>query len=143
MPGNVYCFNNYNEPINQFNVNGSSFGTNPVIGGWAAAGATIYTPLAVPVPRVRHGDGAGAAFASDQPTPVRVNWDSWTIQGTVDLTLVKNVSLDDDLILYIAINQLTLMDTRGFVLLTVPVSPLGQSQAATAELKAFEASYGG
>jgi len=142
MPGNVYCFNNYNEPINQFNVNGSSFGTNPVIGGWAATGATVYTPVAVPVPRVRHGDGAGAAFANDQPTQLRVNWDTWTIQTQVDLSKLQNVSLDDDLILYIAINQLTLMNTRGFVLITQPVAPAGMTSEANAELKAFNHSYG-
>jgi hypothetical protein len=116
MPGKVYCFNCYNETMNQLNVNGLSAGQ---IGGWSSSGATIYTPSAVPVPRARHGDGQSSpVFPNDMPTPLRFDWDSYTKQTSIDLRKLTNVSLDDDLILYIAINQLTLMSTRGFVLLT-------------------------
>jgi len=143
MAGNVYCFNCYNEPLNQLNVNGVPFGTvTPAIGGWAATGGTVYTPLAVPVPRSKHGDGSGATFPNDMPTPLRINWDSWTVQTQIDISKIPNLSLNDDLILYIAINQLTLMSTRGFVLLTQPVSPAGQTPKAVALLKEFKGDHG-
>lgn len=132
MAGNVYCFNAYNEPMNQLNVNGFVFGTaTPAIGGWTSSGATIYTPAAVAVPRLKHGDGTTAGFPNDQATPLRFNWDTYTVQTSIDLRNLPNVSLDDDLILYIAVNQMTLMQTRGFVLKTVPYAP--QSQAPQAE----------
>jgi hypothetical protein len=135
MPGKVYCFNCYNEPINQLNVNGLPAGT---VAGWQASGGTIYTPVALPVPRARHGDGQQAAvFPNDMPTPMRIDWDSYTIQSSINLVGLPNVSLDDDLILYIAVNQLTLMTTRGFVLLTVPLTPAGKTSAAAAVLKSL------
>ena len=128
MPGKVYCFNAYNETINQLNVNGSVAG---VVAGWAATGTTIYTPVALAVPRARHGDGqAAAVFPNDVPTPLRIDWDSFTIQSSISLVGLPNVSLDDDLILYIAVNQLTLMTTRGFVLLSQPIAPAGKTASA-------------
>lgn len=121
MPGKVYCFNCYNEPINQFAVNGLSAGR---ASGWSAAGSSIYTPASLAVPRARHGDGQSTAvFPNDMPTALSIDWDSYSIQGSIDLSRLANVSLDDDLILYIALNQMTLMSTRGFVLSTTPISP--------------------
>lgn len=123
MPGSIYCFNCYNEPINALTVNGMNAGS---VSGWATSGATVYTPVALPVARARHGDGSPVpVFGNDMPTPIQINWDSYTMQTTVDLTGLPNVSIDDDLILYIALNQMTLMNTRGFVLLSQPVSPSG------------------
>jgi hypothetical protein len=133
MPGKVYCFNCFNEPINQFNVNGLSAGT---IAGWSSTGSTIYTPVSLGVIRARHGDSQSApVFPNDQPTPLRMDWDSFTVQAQISLVGLPNVSLDDDLILYIALNQLTLMNTRGFVLLTQPVHPASLSEAAQTTLK--------
>jgi len=121
MPGKVYCFNCYNERINQLNVNGLSAGG---VSGWSASGASIYTPAGIAVARARHGDSQSIpVFPNDTPTPIRIDWDSYTIQTSIDLRRLPNVSLDDDLILYIAVNQLTLMNTRGFVLSTTPTSP--------------------
>jgi hypothetical protein len=134
MPGKVYCFNCYNETINQFNVNGLPAGT---ISGWATSGATIYTPVSTAIARARHGDGQTTpVFPNDMPTPLRIDWDTFTVQTSISLVNLPNVSLDDDLILYMALNQLTLMTTRGFVLLNQPISPAGKSAAATAMLKA-------
>jgi hypothetical protein len=133
MPGKVYCFNCYNETINQFNVNGLSAGT---ISGWAASGATIYTPVSTGVNRARHGDGQTTpVFPNDMPTPLRIDWDTFTVQTSISLMGLPNVSLDDDLILYMALNQLTLMTTRGFVLLNQPIAPAGKSAVATEALK--------
>lgn len=123
MPGKVYCFNCYNEPISQLNVNGLSAGG---VSGWATSGAGIYTPASVAIARVRHGDGQSSpAFPNDQPTPLRIDWDSFTVQTTINLTNLPSISLEDDLILYIALNQATLITTRGFVLLSQPHSHRG------------------
>jgi hypothetical protein len=133
MPGKVYCFNAFNEPIGQLNVNGLSAGN---VAGWAASGATIYTPVALAVPRARHGDGqTSAVFPNDMATQVMIGWDSYTIQTSINLQGLPNVSLDDDLILYVAVNQMTLMTTRGFVLLAVPYQPASKTAAAAAVLK--------
>jgi hypothetical protein len=116
-------------------VNGLSAGT---VGGWAASGTTIYTPVALAVPRARHGDGQSTAvFPNDMPTPLRIDWDSYTIQSSISMVGLPNVSLDDDLILYIAVNQMTLMTTRGFVLLSVPLQPASKTDAAAATLKSL------
>jgi hypothetical protein len=130
MPGKVYCFNCYNETINQLNVNGLPAGS---IGGWSSSG---YTPAAIAVNRARHGDGQSQpVFPNDQPTPLLFNWASYTIQTQISLVGLPNVSLDDDLILYIALNQLTLMSTRGFVLLSQPISPHPMSDMVKKTLK--------
>lgn len=117
MPGKVYCFNAYNEPL-QLTVNGASAGSVP---SWGGAGP--YAPAALAVPRARHADGQPGAFPNDRPTPLRLAWDSYEAMPVVNLAGLPNVSLDDDLILFIAVNQITLMNTRGFVLLTTPVEP--------------------
>jgi hypothetical protein len=133
MPGKVYCFNCFNETMNQLNVNGLTAGT---VSGWAASGATIYTPVAAAVARARHGDGQTVpVFPNDMATPLRIDWDTFTVQSSISLVGLPNVSLDDDLILYIALNQLTLMTTRGFVLTNVPVSPAGKTNAGAEVLK--------
>jgi len=133
MPGKVYCFNCYNETVNQLNVNGLLAGA---IGGWATSGSTIYTPVSLAVARARHGDGQTVpVFPNDQPTPLRIDWDTFTVHATVNTVGLPNISLDDDLVLYLSLNQLTLMSTRGFVLLTVPCAPAAKSSAAKKELE--------
>lgn len=145
MAGNVYTFNCYNEPVNTLNVNGSQFGTaSPAIGPWATSGGTIYTPVSVPVPIAKHGDAGSAAFSWDMATPLRVNWDSWTVNTSVPaINSLPNTSIDDNLILYLALNHLTLMNTRGFVLLSVNCSPAGLTSEATREVASFQAASGG
>lgn len=117
MPGKVYCFNCYNEPM-IFSVNGMSAGT---ISGWSASGATIYTPVSVAVDRARHGDHQSKpVFADDTTTPLVLDWDTFTAKPSIATGAWPSISLDDDLILYMAANQMSLMTTRGFVLTTVP-----------------------
>jgi hypothetical protein len=69
------------------------------------------------------------------PAPMRIDWDTFTVQTSISLVGLPNVSLDDDLILYIAVNQMTLMTTRGFVLLSVPMQPASKTEAGAATLK--------
>jgi len=135
MPGKVYCFNAYNETINQLNVNGLSAGT---VAGWSTTAGTLYTPVALAVTRARHGDGQSApVFPNDMTTPLRIDWDSFTVQTSINLVGLPNVSLDDDLILYFSVNQMTLMTTRGFVLLSVQYSPASKTEAAAHVLKSL------
>ena len=139
MAGNVYTFNCYNEPVKALNINGSPFGSaTPAIGPWAATGSTIYTPVSVAVPISKHGDDGDAAFSWDADTQVRINWDSWMVNTSVPaIQSLPNTSMDDPLILYLALNQLTLMNARGFVLKSIPCKPAGQTQEAMAEVEAF------
>lgn len=62
-------------------------------------------------------------FPNDRATPLDLEWDSYRARPTVNLTALPNLALDDDLILYLAVNQITVMTTRGFVVLTTPVQP--------------------
>lgn len=116
MPGKAYCFNTHNEPL-QLTVNGARAGSVPP---WGGAGP--YAPAALAVPRARHADGQpGAVFPNDRPTSLRLAWDSYGAMPVVNLAELSSVSLDDDLILFIAANQITVMNTRGLVLLTTRV----------------------
>jgi hypothetical protein len=122
MPGKVYCFNAYNEPM-KLHANGFEAGR---VAGWSSSAATRYAPVALAVARARHGDGQpGPVFPNDMPTPLRIDWESFSVQTSINLAGLPNVSLDDDLILYIAVNQTTLMTTRGYVLRNGSISPWG------------------
>jgi hypothetical protein len=113
--GSVYVFNCYNEPISGLVVGGGRVGNIP---GWASGGSTIYTPSAIRVPRSK--SAAPGNFATGDNS-VRSPWDSYT--GTTKITIPGpgSISLDDDLILFLAVNQATLMTTRVFVNATFPV----------------------
>lgn len=137
MPGKVYCFNAYNEAISLLSVNGRSAGT---VAGWAASGDTKYTPSSVAVARAYTGQGqSGPVFPNDRATQLLIEWSTFSVETSIDLKTLKQVSLEDDLILYIAVNQLALMTARGFVLITVPIDPFAKTEAAKAELQAIAA----
>lgn len=121
MPGKVYCFNNHQEPIHQLTVNGMRAGS---INGWARSGPEPYAPGALAVARARHGDEAAIpVFSGDRPTPIQIEWDSVSVRTSIDLSGLPDVSLDDDLILHIAANQMNLTTTMGVVLATVEIAP--------------------
>lgn len=109
MPGTVYCFNCYNEPM-RLSLNGQKAAEIP---GWQTSGATIYTPSAKGIARAKHADGE-PVFGNDKPNQLKIVWS--TFEADTELSTKKaEVSLDDDLILYIAVNRWVLMTTRGFV----------------------------
>ena len=113
MYGNVYCFNIYNEPL-KLSVNSQLAGT---IAGHSKEPATLYTPSFLAVQRALHSDDdSAAAFPGDAKTALHIKWDSFSGLASIDLTNLPDISLDDDLILYITRNQLILMTQRGFVL---------------------------
>ena len=128
MPGKVYVFNSYNEKITGLSVSGYAAGDIP---GWAdgTGSATKYTPSGLAVERVKD-IGSSAAFAIGDNAVV-VPWDSFRGQVTVTIPDPKHsdVSLDDDLILYLTKNEAILLTTRGFVNATFPVS-LSEEPAA-------------
>jgi len=130
MPGSVYVFNLYSEPISNLMVNGSPAGS---IGGYAtgAGGTPIYTPASLAVPRTRYASGS-AAFALGG-NAVMVPWDSF--QGALTVTMPdpsqSPVGLNDPLLLLVAVNEAMLMTTRGYLLSTFPVQ-LGMQAAEPA-----------
>jgi hypothetical protein len=116
----VYVFNCYNEPISGFTVGGSQVGDIP--GSSSGSGqAARYTPAGLPVPRSRHPDPGSFAIGNNQ---VSSPWDSFL--GTATITIPdpssSGISLDDDLILFLALNQAMLLTTRGFVKATFQVT---------------------
>jgi hypothetical protein len=129
--GNVYVFNNFNEPISVLNIATFQAGAVPA---WIATGNAIYTPQSMKIPRVRHADErTSAAFAQDRANDVVVKWDTFIGHGVITMP-AGDVSLEDDLILYLALNQFTLMTTRGFVKQNVPIMPGAQTEGAAQSL---------
>jgi hypothetical protein len=115
--GSVYVFNCYNEPISSLTVAGAAVGS---IDSWSTRGQTLYTPAERAVPRTRNPSPGSFVNGNNA---VRIPWDSFT--GTTTVTIPdgsSGISLDDDLILFLAINQAMLLTTRGRVQSTFPVT---------------------
>lgn len=130
MPGSVYVFNLYNEPITNLTIGGYPAGS---INGYSnGSGAPRYTPASLSVPRTKYPAGS-AAFAIGDNSVV-IPWDSF--RGMAMVTIpnpgTAPVSLDDPLILLLAVNEAILLNTRGYVLSTFPV------QLANAMLESVE-----
>ena len=116
--GNVYVFNCFNEPISRLLVSGGSAGA---IGAWSTGdrGAFKYTPAGLRVPRAK-SETAGEFATGDNA--LSVSWDSFTGAATIKIPDPgSGVSFNDDLVLFVAVNQATLQSTRGFVLASFPV----------------------
>jgi hypothetical protein len=120
---NVYVFNLYNEPITGLSVAGYAAGN---IDGYATGttppNVPIYTPATLAVPRSK-SPGSSASFSIGDNSLV-APWNSF--RGTATITIPDPrkdpVSLDDPLILLLAVNQAILLSTRGYVLNTFPVN---------------------
>jgi hypothetical protein len=117
--GGIYVFNCYNEPINRLSVAGGQAGTIPP---WSAGdrGQFLYTPAGIRVPRARSKTPGQFAIGDNA---VSIEWDSFTGTATINIPGGDSgVSLDDDLVLFVAVNQATLQSTRGFVLATFKIN---------------------
>jgi hypothetical protein len=115
--GSVYVFNAYNEPVGSLSVSGGSAGT---IAAWSNGGRDKYTPASLSVPRSRNKTPGQFATGDN---PVRIAWDSFTGTATIKVPgFDQGVSLDDDLILFLATNKAILETTRGSVVGTFDVS---------------------
>ena len=49
-------------------------------------------------------------------------WNSFTATATIEIPDPSQVSLNDDLLLFLAINEATMLTTRGYVIAKFPVS---------------------
>jgi|GEM_PF-2702082 len=127
MGSYVYVFNLYSEPVCHLTVGGAPAGS---IAGYATgAGAPPFTPARLAVSRARYPSGSAAFVLGENP--VHIPWDSFRGSTTVCIPSPGSspVSLDDPLLLLLAVNQATLLTTRGFVLANFPVS-LGMGEAS-------------
>jgi len=124
----VYVFNLYSEPVSNLTVDGALAGS---IAGYATgAGAPPYTPARLAVSRAKYPTGPAAFVLGDNS--VQIPWDSFRGITTVTIPSPGSapVGLDDPLLLLLAVNQATLLSTRGFVLANFGVS-LGMGEAGT------------
>jgi hypothetical protein len=119
MSGNVYVFNCYNEPINQLNIANLGAGG---IAGWSTTAGTLYTPAQLKVARSKYPESSATFAIGDNQ--LAALWDSFTGNVTVTIPDPKagDVSLDDDLILFLTKNEAVLLTTRGMVQATFPLS---------------------
>ena len=116
MPGKVSVFNLYNEPISGLSVSGYSAGN--IAGYNPPTSSPAYQPgaLGTPVPRAAHAGSAAMFITGDNA--LIIPWESFT--GTVTINMPdptkSQVSIDDDLIVYLATNLALVVTTRGYVL---------------------------
>ena len=111
----VYVFNCLNEPITGLAVAGYKVGNIPDWSDGRSGPATRYTPAGLPVPRSEFPTSEGTFAIGDNA--VSSPWDSYIGRATITIPDPRStgVSLDDDLILFLASNEAMLLTTRGFV----------------------------
>jgi len=119
---NVYVFNCYNEPITGLSVGGYKAGD---ISGYADGSSPpppIYTPTSLAVPRSKDSQSS-ATFAIGDNT-LLAPWDSFRGNATITIPdpAKQLVSLDDPLLLFLAVNDAILLTTRGYILQHFPVT---------------------
>ena len=121
MPGTVTLFNCQNETLGALSVGGFMGGS---VAGWPFSGASMYQPQSIRLPRIRSGnDRTSAAFAYGD-NPCQAQWDSVAARFTITVPAPGSptpVSLDDDLIVYLTLNQAILLTARAFVIGNFPV----------------------
>jgi hypothetical protein len=112
--GKVTVFNCYNEPVNGLAVGGGVVGD---IAAWSGGGGSRppkYTPASLTVSRSKKPEPKSFAIGENR---LLIPWDSFT--GTAKIQIPdpaqSPVSLDDDLLLFVGINEVTMMTTRGYV----------------------------
>lgn len=120
--GKVYVFNSYNEQLT-ISINGYSGGDIPA---WSSGGDTTkYTPSGKSYPIVKHlDDASSASFGYNTSNELTIHWED-PGQHNIGITMpgpAQNVSITNDIIIYIAFNKVILMDTNGFVLSTTTIS---------------------
>ena len=116
MAGTVTVFNSYNEPVTNLLVANNVAGN---IAGWAAGPSpSKYTPSALSVARSKYPQTTPVFAYGDNR--VVIPWNSYT--GNTTISIPATTSVDDDLILYLTLNQAVLLTARGMVLSITPVS---------------------
>jgi hypothetical protein len=111
--GKVTVFNCYNEPVHRLTIDGDDVGN---IAQWSEGGANRpakYTPASLTVPRSKNPEPKSFAIGNNRLSAV---WNSFTGTATIKIPDPNEVSLMDDLLLFLAINEATMMSTRGYVI---------------------------
>jgi hypothetical protein len=117
--GKVTVFNCYNEPVNSLNVDGDHVGN---IAPWSDGGANRpakYTPASLTVTRSKNPEPKSFAIGNNR---LSAQWDSFTGIATIKIPDLQEVSLTEDLLLFLALNEATMMNTRGSVIARFSVS---------------------
>lgn len=119
----VTVFNCYNEQISKLSVGGYSAGDIKPWSDGSSGNPPKYTPSSIAVPRTKNSDDNNPTFAIGD-NQVIVPWDSF--KGTLTVTIPDpkstDVSLDDDLMLFITRNNAILVTQRGYEKGSFPVS---------------------
>lgn len=117
--GKVYIYNLFNEPAD-LSLNGADAGT---INGWDSNPAKGYQPSFIAVDSAKHNDEAkGKVYRGEETNDIgendiSVTWDDGVASGKVKFPTDKdNVRITDDLVCFIAKNQLFVETTEGFVI---------------------------
>lgn len=117
--GKVTVFNCYNEPVSRLNIDGGDVGD---IAPWSEGGGNRpakYTPASLTVPRSKNPEPKSFAIGSNR---LSSQWNSFTGTATIEIPDPSQVSLNDDLLLFLAINEATMLTTRGYVIARFSVS---------------------
>lgn len=120
MASTVHVFNLFSEPVSDLVIGGHRAGGISGYADGSAPDAPIYTPACLTVPRTKSASGS-AAFAIGDNSLI-IPWQSF--RGATTITIPSpagGVSLDDPLILQLAVNSALLLTTRGYLLATFPV----------------------
>ena len=116
MSGKVYVFNVNLEPMDTLQVRNFDAGK---IGGWSTESSSKYTPQSLGIERTKNRDDI-PSFAQGEN---EVFFRRATYNGRASITVPQEISLLDDLILYLTRNTAILMRTSGEVISTVNFDP--------------------
>lgn len=112
----VYVFNVNREPMDTLQVRNFDAGS---IGGWSAENNDKYTPRSLGIERTKNRDDKLSFAQGDNEVFFR----RATYNGRASITVPQDISLLDDLILYMTRNTAILMRTSGEVISTVHFDP--------------------
>ena len=116
MSGKVYVFNVNLEPMDTLQVRNFDAGK---IGGWNTESDGKYTPQSLGIERTKNRDDI-PSFAQGEN---EVFFRRATYNGRASITVPQEISLLDDLILYLTRNTAILMRTSGEVISTINFDP--------------------
>jgi hypothetical protein len=109
----------YNEPVHRLTVDGNDVGN---IAPWSEGGANRpakYTPASLTVPRSKNPEPKSFAIGNNR---LSAQWDSFTGTASIKIPDLREVSLDEDLLLFLALDEATMMNVHGYVMARFPVS---------------------
>lgn len=115
MSGKVYVFNVNLEPMDSLQIRHFDAGN---IGGWSTEN-NKYTPQSLAIERTKNPDDK-PSFAQGEN---EIFFRRATYNGRASITVPQDISLLDDLILYLTRNTAILMRTSGEVISTVNFDP--------------------